>query len=242
MRRWAGAVHAGPGAASPSRCVLVLRVVVAVFGLLAVSACSAVRSTAPAPGTELGQIRLGLPPASRPETALGHGAPLARLVERESGLRVTVTVPTSQETAVDALGAGSLDAAWLSPFAYVVARDRWDVDVLLGSTRGGSPSQSVQVTVPGEQGRQVAKQLPAPIPHDALAGGAALAASRHEALRAGLLRVAATDEGRRLLGGLLGADGLVPLTDADFDPVRQAARALDLGPDKLLVIGVSRRG
>ena len=242
MRRWAGVIHAVLGGGAPSKYGPRLCSLIAVFAVSGMLACSAVRPAAPSSGTELSPIRLGLPPAKRPETALVHGAPLARLVEREIGLRVTVTVPTSQETAVDALGTGSLDAAWLSPFAYVVARDRRDVDVLLGSTRDGSPTQSVQVTVPGEQGRQVAKQLPAPIPHDALAGGAALAASRHEALREGLLRVAATDEGRRLLGGLLGADGLVPLTDADFDPVRQAARALDLGPDRMLVIGVSRRG
>lgn len=241
MRRWAGAVHAVLGGGLPSKYGPRLCSLVAVFAVSGMLACSAVRPAAPSPGTELGPIRLGLPPARRPETALGHGAPLARLVERESGLRVTVTVPTSQETAVDALGAGSLDAAWLSPFAYVVARDRRDVDVLLGSTRDGSPIESVQISVPGEQGRQVAKQLPAPIPRDALVGRPALAASTHEALRAGLLRVAATDEGRRLLAGLLGADGLVPLTDADFDPVRQAARALDLGPDRLLVIAATRQ-
>ena len=46
----------------------------------AVSACSAVRPAAPSPGTEQSPIRLGLPPASRPETVLAHGAPLARLV------------------------------------------------------------------------------------------------------------------------------------------------------------------
>lgn len=216
-----------------------LALLVAVCLASAMSACSTARPTTPSPGTERTSIRLGLPPASTPGTVLAHGAPLARLVERESGLRVTVTVPTSQETAIDALSAGSLDAAWLSPFAYVVARERWDADVLLGSTRGGSAAGPARVTVPGEQGRSVQKQLAGPIPRDALAVRSALTAPSREALQAGLLRAVATDEGRRLLAGLVGGDGVAPLTDADFEPVRQATRALDLAPERLLAVEVS---
>ena len=202
-------------------------------------ACSAVRSAPPPPGAEPTAIRLGMPPASKPDAVALHGATLARLVERESGLRVTLTVPTSQETAVDALGAGGLDAAWLSPFAYVVARDRWSVEVLLGIARGGSPLRSARVVVPGEQGRPVQKQLAEPIPRDALTARPTLAAGARESLRTSLLRVAAMDDGRRTLAELVGGDGLAPLTDADFEAVRREARRLDLGPDRLLTIGVT---
>ncbi|MDP8923060.1 MAG: PhnD/SsuA/transferrin family substrate-binding protein [Chloroflexota bacterium] len=212
-----------------------------IVAALFAAACSTVRPAAPSPGTEPTRIRLALPATSTPDTALAHGTPLARLIERESGLRVTISVPTSQETGVDALGAGSLDAAWLTPFAYIVARDRWGADVALGSTRDGRAIELGQIVVPADHGRPVAKQLTAPIPRDALAVRAALPPNTREALQAGLLRAAATDEGRRLLGGLLGADGLVPLTDADFDPVRQAARAMDLGPDRSVAVEVRRR-
>ncbi len=223
----------------PPQSPLRLAVILLLMSLLpAAVACSVVRPATPPPGSERTPIRLALPPASAPDRVLAHGAPLARLLERETGLRVAVSVPTSQETAVDALGTSSLDAAWLSPFAYVVARERSGAEVLLGSTRGGSSMQLVQIVVAGQDGRPITKQLAEPIPRDALAVRLGVDASAREALRAGLLRVAATDEGRRLLAGLIEADDLVTLADADFDPVRQAARTLDLGSTQLLGVSV----
>jgi len=208
-------------------CLLVALVLVLV-------ACRAGEPVPVASEAVQGPIRLALPAGTRPELVIAHGTPLAARVARDSGLRVMLSVPTSLDTAVDALGTGNVDAAWLSPFAYVVAHDRWAADALLGTTVGGSGEQTGQIVLPTASGRLSGRRVTGIIPRDALAVRASLPGATRDALRTSLLRVALGDEGRGFLSALFVADGLVARADADFDRFRAMLRTLDIGAEQLM--------
>jgi phosphonate transport system substrate-binding protein len=52
-------------------------------------------------------------------------------------------------------------------------------------------------------------------------------------LREAMLKIAGTDEGRRILGDY-DIDGLAPVTDADYDSIRKAAQALDINLEEAI--------
>ena len=53
-------------------------------------------------------------------------------------------------------------------------------------------------------------------------------------LREGLLKVAQSEDGKKALKDLYQIDGLAPSTDADYNPVREAARVLNLNLEQEL--------
>jgi ABC-type phosphate/phosphonate transport system substrate-binding protein len=53
-------------------------------------------------------------------------------------------------------------------------------------------------------------------------------------LRDGLMKIALTDEGKKELKDLYQIDGLAPASDSDYNPVRDAARVLNLNLEQEL--------
>lgn len=74
-----------------------------------------------------------------------------------------------------------------------------------------------------------------PIPNDTIAVRKGVSPELAREIRDGLLRIAASPAGASALRELYGIDGLAPVTDADFVPVRAAVRALHLDLDAALV-------
>ncbi len=62
----------------------------------------------------------------------------ARLMEKQTGLKYKVSVPTSYTAVITAMGAGNVDVGWLSPIPYVIAHDRYGVEVVLTTVRNKS--------------------------------------------------------------------------------------------------------
>ena len=83
-----------------------------------------------------------------------------------------------------------------------------------------------------EQVRVVAPTDPSP--NDTVAIRKGVTPELGRKLRDGLLRVAASPAGAAALRELYGIDGLGPVTDADFAPLRAAVRLLDLDLDTAL--------
>lgn len=105
----------------------------------------------------------------------------------------------------------------------------------------GDARVTVQGTLPDvlEKVRVIAQTDP--IPNDTIAVREGLPPELVEQVRDGLLRLAATEAGRKALFELYRVDGLAPVADADLDPVRTAARLLDLDLEQELAPG-RRRG
>ena len=47
-------------------------------------------------------------------------------------------MPTSYAAVIEAMGADNVEIGWLAPFAYVLAHDKFETQVILASVREGS--------------------------------------------------------------------------------------------------------
>jgi phosphonate transport system substrate-binding protein len=274
-------------------------------------------------GTEQNPVKLALSASIEPQRMVTAGEPLARQLERATGLKIKLSVPTSHAAAIEAMGTHNLDVGWLAPFAYVLAHDRLGAEPLLASIRDGSPTVTGQIIVRADSGITTLEGLrrkriafvespsvtgnllprawllaggidPAnafehvtflgspeqvvlavyrrevdagatfgergpgtaddarlrvratvpdvleqvrvlsrtdPIPTDTITLREGIPPELARQLRDGLLQVAASPDGAEALRALDGIDGLTLVTDADFQPVREAAQRLGLDLD-----------
>jgi len=51
---------------------------------------------------------------------------LGDLLSQEIGMPVEVSVPTSYAAVIEAMGANQVEVAWLAPFSYVVAHQKFE--------------------------------------------------------------------------------------------------------------------
>ena len=84
-------------------------------------------------------------PSGDTQAILAGAQELDKLILDETGLVVESTVATSYAASIEAMGAGKADIVWFAPFAYVLANDKYDADVLLITLRYGSPTYVGQI-------------------------------------------------------------------------------------------------
>ena len=89
-------------------------------------------------------------PSSDSAKVLASGKPLGDLLSKEIDLPVEVSVPTSYAAVIEAMGANNVDVAWLAPFSYVLAHQKFGADVILSSVRSGSKTYRSQIIVPSD--------------------------------------------------------------------------------------------
>jgi phosphonate transport system substrate-binding protein len=291
-----------------------------------VVACSMVQPSGGQLGTEANPLKMAFVPSTDSQKVLGSGEPIARLLERETGLKFRVSVPTSYAAVIEAMGANNVDIGWLAPFAYVLARDKFQAEVILASVRGGSKTYTGQIIVHADSGITDLQQLKGrkfafvepgsasgylfpnallaqngidsktffgettfagghdkvviavynrqvdggatfgdsvegkltdarttvqgtlpdvlekvkpiaktePIPNDTVSVRKGLPPDLVAKVRDGLLKVAEDPDGKKALADLYRIDGLAPSQDGDYEPVRKAARALNLNLEQEL--------
>jgi phosphonate transport system substrate-binding protein len=123
-----------------------------VVGMLLSAACSMVQSTSAPLGTEQNPVKLALAPSTETQKVLAASEPLVKLVEKETGLRVKLSVPTSYAAVIEAMGTHNVDVGWLAPLAYVLAHDRVGAELLVANVRGGSATSVGQIVVRADSG------------------------------------------------------------------------------------------
>ncbi len=89
-------------------------------------------------GTADRPITMAMVPSLDTQKLIVSGDKLAVLLEKETGLKYKVVVPTNYTAVMTAMGAGTVDIGWLSPLPYVMAHDRYGVDVVLRTIRDNS--------------------------------------------------------------------------------------------------------
>jgi len=77
-------------------------------------------------------------PSLDSQKLVASGDKLASLLEKETGLKYEISVPTSYTAVITAMGSGTVDVGWLSPLPYVIAHDRYNVEVVLRTVRDDS--------------------------------------------------------------------------------------------------------
>jgi len=91
-------------------------------------------------------------PSGEAQVILQGGEDIARLLKKFTGLHFKTSIATSYAAVIEAMGAGKVDIGWLATFAYVLAREKYDVDLLLIVVRFGSPFYRGQIVVRADSG------------------------------------------------------------------------------------------
>jgi phosphonate transport system substrate-binding protein len=95
-------------------------------------------------------LRMAFVPSADSAKVLASGKPLGDMLSQEINTPIDVSVPTSYAAVIEAMGANNVDVAWLAPFSYVVAHQKFGADVVLSSVRQGSKTYRAQIIVPAD--------------------------------------------------------------------------------------------
>ena len=101
-------------------------------------------------GAAPSMLKMAFVPSSDSAKVLASGKPIGDMLSQEIGMPVEVSVPTSYAAVVEAMGANQVDVAWLAPFSYVVAHQKFGADVILSSVRQGSKTYRSQIITPAD--------------------------------------------------------------------------------------------
>lgn len=96
-------------------------------------------------GTAQHPIRMMFVPSGEAQTILEGGEEIARHLQTITGLYFKTSIATSYAAVIEAMGAGKVDIGWLATFSYVLAKQKYDVDLLLIVVRFGSPFYRGQI-------------------------------------------------------------------------------------------------
>lgn len=103
-------------------------------------------------GTPEKPIRMMFVPSGDAQVILEGGQEIAQLLKQATGLHFTTSVATSYAAVIEAMGAEKVDIGWLATFSYVLAREKYDVDLLLIVVRFGKPFYRGQIMVRADSG------------------------------------------------------------------------------------------
>ncbi|MFT8323941.1 phosphate/phosphite/phosphonate ABC transporter substrate-binding protein [Oenococcus sicerae] len=82
-------------------------------------------------------IRVGFVPSSNATTMEARAKPLGKMLSKQLGQKVVVTVSTDYNSIVEALGSDKIDVGFLPPDGYVQAHKQYGAKVLLQTVRNG---------------------------------------------------------------------------------------------------------
>jgi phosphonate transport system substrate-binding protein len=96
-------------------------------------------------GSANNPINMAFVPSQDASKIISSGENIANQLKAATGLTFRVSVPTSYAAVVEAIGAGQVDVAWLSTFAYVLAKDKGSAEIALATLRSGSKTYRSQI-------------------------------------------------------------------------------------------------
>jgi phosphonate transport system substrate-binding protein len=103
-------------------------------------------------GTEENPIVMSFVPSGDTQEIIASGDQLAEMMSEKTGLVVKAEVGTDFAATREAMGAGKAHIGWLNTFNYVLASEKYDVDVGLVTVRFGSNSYKGQINVRADSG------------------------------------------------------------------------------------------
>ena len=103
-------------------------------------------------GTPKNPLNMMFVPSGDAQAIVKGGQEIAKLMQKETGLYFNTSVATSYAAVIEAMGAGKVDIGWLATFSYVLARQKYGVELLLVVQRFGSPFYRGQIMVRADSG------------------------------------------------------------------------------------------
>ncbi len=103
-------------------------------------------------GTEDNPIVMSFVPSGDTQEIIASGDKLAQMIQDKTGLVIDANVGTDFAAVREAMGAGKAHIGWLNTFNYVLAHEKYGVDVALVTVRYGSTSYKGQIIVRADSG------------------------------------------------------------------------------------------
>jgi len=97
-------------------------------------------------------IVMSFVPSGDTQEILASGEELAKMLSEKTGLTVEANVGTDFAAVREAMGAGKAHIGWLNTFNYVLANEKYGVDVALVTSRFGSTTYTGQIVVRADSG------------------------------------------------------------------------------------------
>ena len=110
-------------------------------------------------GTAQHPVRMMFVPSGEAQTILEGGEEIARRLQIITGLHFKTSIATSYAAVIEAMGAGKVDIGWLATFSYVLAKQKYDVDLLTIVVRFGSPFYRGQIITHVDSGIKTLSDL-----------------------------------------------------------------------------------
>lgn len=120
----------------PRRCAALALVAVLLLGLAASAPTGAPAQT---------RLVMAFVPSGEARTILESGNRVAQLLEMATGYKFEPFVATSYAGVIEAMGAGRADIGWLNTFSYVIAHQKYGVEVRLVTVRFGLPYYRAEI-------------------------------------------------------------------------------------------------
>jgi phosphonate transport system substrate-binding protein len=103
-------------------------------------------------GTEENPVVMSFVPSSDTQDVIASGDAIADMILEETGLVVEANVGTDFAAVREAMGAGKAHIGWLNTFNYILASEKFDVDVGLVTERYGNTFYNGQINVGADSG------------------------------------------------------------------------------------------
>ncbi|RME80403.1 MAG: phosphate/phosphite/phosphonate ABC transporter substrate-binding protein [Caldilineae bacterium] len=120
-----------------------------VLAALVLAACA---QPLPPLGSENRPIVMSFVPSGDTQEIIASGDQLAQMIHDRTGLTIKANVGTDFAAVREAMGAGKAHIGWLNTFNYVLAHEKYGIDVALVTIRFGSTSYKGQLNVRADSG------------------------------------------------------------------------------------------
>jgi basic membrane protein A len=104
-------------------------------------------------------IVMSFVPSGDTESILASGDELAQMVADRTGYSVESNVATSYAAVIEAMGAGNAQIGWLNTFGYILAHEKYGVDVALATERFGATTYKGQIITRADSGIETIEDL-----------------------------------------------------------------------------------
>jgi len=103
-------------------------------------------------GSEAKPITMYFVPSEQVDKLTLSGKQVAADLEKLTGLKFKTAVPTSYGAVIESMGSGDADVAWLATFAYLIAHQKYGVNVGLTTTRNGLDTYKGEIIARADSG------------------------------------------------------------------------------------------
>lgn len=110
-------------------------------------------------GTEENPVIMSFVPSGDTQEIVASGDELAEMISERTGLEIQANVGTDFAAVREAMGAGQAHIGWLNTFNYVLANEKYGVDVALVTERFGSTTYTGQLNVRADSGIESLEDL-----------------------------------------------------------------------------------